>query len=67
MQCFRVDGLFQVFDENVAIAALALGRVTMALHDADGLAVDEAVVERVQGAGGSVGVELHIVVDIGIA
>ena len=43
-----VDGLVQVLDEDVANSGPAKARVSLAPHDADGLALQHVEVHRVQ-------------------
>lgn len=45
-----VDGLVQVFDENVADSGFAERRVSLGPHDADGTAFDQIEVHCVQDA-----------------
>ena len=45
---FVVDGLVEVFDEDVALAGLAKGGITLGPHDTAGTSLNERVVERLQ-------------------
>ena len=59
-----VNGGVEVLDEDVALASLAEGGVTLRPHDAAGLALDKGVVELLKSALAVGGV---VVVDVGVA
>ena len=59
-----VNGGVKVLDEDVALASLAEGGVTLRPHDAAGLALDKGVVELLKSALAVGGV---VVVDVGVA
>ena len=48
VQGLVVDGLVKVFDEDVALAGLAKGGITLGPHDTAGTSLNERVVERLQ-------------------
>ena len=48
VQGLVVDGLVEVFDEDVALAGLAKGGITLRPHDTAGTSLNERVVERLQ-------------------
>jgi len=64
MKSLVVDGGIQVLNKDVALASLAKGRVTLRPHDAAGSALDQGVVELLEGALTVVGA---VVVDVGVS
>jgi len=59
-----IDALVEVLDEDVALARLANGRITVGPHDADWTALDHGVVHGVEG---TLSVHHHVEVDVGVA
>ncbi|CAF3461033.1 unnamed protein product [Fusarium graminearum] len=59
-----VDGNIEVLDENVTLASLAKGRITLGPHDTAGAALDDGVVELLKSL---LAIRSGIVVDVGIA
>mmetsp|Transcript_8037 Transcript_8037/g.10854 ORF Transcript_8037/g.10854 Transcript_8037/m.10854 type:complete len:272 (-) Transcript_8037:389-1204(-) len=67
MQRLVINSLFQVLNEDVAHSALPGRGVTVAPHDADGLAIDLRVVQSLQRTVSCMLVETTVVVDIGVS
>jgi hypothetical protein len=64
MESLVVDGDIQVLDEDVALAGLAKGRITLGPHDAARTTLDDGVVEFLEGF---LTIRSGVVVDIGVS
>ncbi|KAF5134446.1 hypothetical protein E5D57_005080 [Metarhizium anisopliae] len=64
MESLVVNGNIQVLDEDIALASLAESRVTLRPHDAARAALDEGVIELLQGL---LSISSRVVIDVGIA
>jgi len=64
VQHLVINALVEVLDEDVTLARLANGRITMGPHNADWTTLDHGVVHGIQG---TLSINHHVEVDVGVA